>query len=583
MIKNNEFRRTNIRLNLDHKVYKTFTIGTSIGYSNNFNSAPSTGSLPGSAFGTAGIGRLPLVLPPNVSPYNLDGSYNLNGAGLGAGANINPTGTAGSALVTGYYNPALLIDKNTYTSEGNQIQGSVYAAWEIIKGLTVKTTYGVDRQSFEDITFLTSLGGDGFSTTGSANNVYRTNNRWNWQNTAEYNKSFAKHNLSLLVGGEQQFSEILRWGATRTIIADPFFTSYQGNFTNIAVSGNTQTQNYLVSYFTRFNYDFGKKYFASFNFRRDGYSAWANKYGNFYGAAVGYNISEEDFWKNTPVLDHINFFKLKGSYGQVGNSNGIDDFASLQIYGSGLYATEATLSYSQAGNKQLTWETSKKTDIGFNFGALNDRLQGEFSWYSNLIDGLILNVPQPPSKGIPGNTIPANVGSMVNKGIELSLKYNVIQKGSFNWTASGNFTTLKNEVLTLVTDNDRIGTSTSGLETVNYTTVGRSIGSILVVPTLGVNSANGRRLAEKADGTLVQYNHLGGGWQRVDNGAALAPNQLDDGVYYNALPKWYGGFDNTFRYKGIDLGLFFQFSGGNYIYNGTKAGLRDQRFWNSHT
>jgi TonB-linked SusC/RagA family outer membrane protein len=448
--------------------------------------------------------------------------------------------------------------------------------------------FGIDQLSFEDISFNTALGGDGFSTGGSAVNTYRTNKRWNWQNTLQFDRSFDKHNLSVLVGGEQQHTTISRWGAQRTTLADNFFNTYQGNFTNIAPANNFQSENYLISYFSRVNYDYGKKYFASLNVRRDGYSAWAKKYGNFYGVALGYAISEEEFWKNNSILNNISFFKLKGSYGEVGNSQGIDDFASLQLYGSGLYGAAATLGYTQAGNTALTWETSKKTDIGFTYGIFNDKIQGEFSYYKNLVDGLILNVPQAPSKGIPNpnnpNTLPANVGSMENKGIEVSVKYNAINTGTFKWTTSFNVTTLKNRVLTLNSETARIGNTTLGLETVNYTAVGQSVGSFLAVPTLGVNPENGRRLFEKIDGTVVQYDHQGAGWTTLDGTPTKQPTQLTDGHFYGpSLPKWYGGFDNTFSYKNWDLGVFFQYSGGNYIYNGTKAGLRDQRFWNNST
>ncbi len=584
MLQNNEFKRTSARINVDHNVFKRFKVGASIGYSNNYNFAPSTGSLPGGAFGTAGLGRIPLVLPPNVAPYNLDGSYNISGAGIGPGANLNPL--TGSALGINYYNPVVDLDNNKFSSEGSEIQGSVYADWEIIKGLNLRTQYGINNISFEDKSFQTAIAGDGFSAKGVAGNIYRTNKRWNWQNTAQYTRTFAdRHNVSLLVGGEQQYTRIDRWGAQRTEVADAFFETYQGNFTNITVSGNFQGENYLLSYFGRLNYDFGKKYFASVNVRRDGYSAWANKYGNFYGAALGYAISEEGFWKNSTILQHINFLKVTGSYGEVGNSQGIGDFASLQTYGSGLYGAVATLNYNNAGNSLLTWETSKKTDIGLTFGVLQDRIQGEFAYYKNLVDGLILAVPQAPSKGVPGNTIDANVGSMQNTGIEFSLKFNALVKGDFKWTISGNVTTLKNEVLALNSQGQRIANTTLGLETVNYTEVGRSVGSILAVPSVGINPANGRRTFRKADGTIVQYDHLGTGWTRVTDGSTIsAPNQLADGVYYGpTLPKWYGGLDNTFRYRGFDLQVFFQFSGGNYIYNGTQAGLRDQRFWNNHT
>jgi TonB-linked SusC/RagA family outer membrane protein len=583
MLKRNEFKRTSARLNVDHQVVKRFKVGASIGFTNNFNSAPSTGSLPGAAFSTAGLGRAPLTLPPNISPYNLDGSYNTAGAGIGPGANLNPL--TGAALGINYYNPVVDLDNNRASSEGNEIQGSVYADWEILKGLNLRTQYGINNLSFEDQIFWTSIAGDGFSNGGLASNFYRTNKRWNWQNTAQYTRTFGeKHNFSLLVGNEQQYTRTDRWGAQRTKVADPFFETFQGNYTEIAVLGNLQGENYLLSYFSRLNYDFGKKYFASINFRRDGYSAWANKYGNFYGAALGYAISEEGFWQNSDFLQNINFLKFTASYGEVGNSQGIGDFASLQTYNSGLYGAAATLGYSQAGNSALTWETSKKTDIGMTFGILRDRLQGEFSYYKNLIDGLILAVPQAPSKGVPGNSIDANVGSMQNTGIEFSLRFNALTKGDFKWSINGNVTTLKNRVLSLVTEGQRIGNTTLGLETVNYTTTGRSVGDLLAVPSVGINPANGRRTFLKADGTLVQYDHLGTGWTRVSDGSTVAqPTQLVDGVYYGpTLPKWYGGLDNTFRYKGFDLQLFFQFSGGNYIYNGTKAGLRDQRFWNNH-
>lgn len=590
MLKRNDFNRTSARVNIDQKLLKGLTVGTNFSYSNTFNAAPSTGSLPGAAFSTAGLGRLPLVLPPNVDPFNNDGTFNLNGAGLGAGANLNPTSnpTSPSPLVTGYYNPDLILAKNSFTSESNQIQGSVYLNWEIIKGLNARTMFGINNTTFEDISFQTALGGDGYSTGGSATNVYRTNKRWNWQNTLQYDKTFGKHNFSVLVGGEQQYSQTNRWGASRTTIADNFFNTYQGNYTNIAVSSNFQGENYLLSYFSRVNYDLGKKYFASVNIRRDGYSAWGNeKYGTFWGGALGYSLSEEAFWKDS-FLNKVSYFKIKGSYGEVGNQNGVADFASLQTYGSGLYAAVATLGYTQAGNPALTWETSKKTDVGFMYGILNDRIQGEFSYYHTNVDGLILNVNQAPSKGIPGTTlnqIPTNVGAMTNTGIELSIKFNAINTPNFRWTTSANITTLKNNVTKLYGTNTRIGDTTLGLETVNYTTVGQSVGTLLAVPSVGIDPANGRGMFEKIDGTIVEYDHQGAGWTLADGVTpTTAPSQATDGKYYGpVLPTYFGGWDNTFNYKNIDLGVFFQYSGGNYIYNGTNAGLHDQRFWNNRT
>ncbi|UOQ66557.1 SusC/RagA family TonB-linked outer membrane protein [Hymenobacter volaticus] len=597
MLEQNEFRRISARLNLDHKVFKNFTIGTRVGYSNSRNQSPNSGSTADQSFGTGGLGRLPLVLPPNVAARNPDGTYNTSGAGIGPGANLEPTSTATptAALGVNYYNPLVDLENNYFISEGNEIQGSVYASWEIISGLTLRTTFGINNILFEDKAFNTSIAGDGFSTGGTADNFNRVNKRWNWQNTAQYDRTLGeKHNVSLLLGNEQQHTGIERWGARRTGVADPFVTNYQGTYTNISALGNLQSENYLLSYFGRLNYDFGKKYLASLNVRRDGYSAWAEKWGNFYGASLGYVLSEEDFWKNAPFATTFNFLKFTGSYGEVGNSQGVEDFASLFTYENSLYADNATLYFSNPGSPLLTWETSKKTDVGMTFGLLGDRITGDLAYYRNLVDGLILRVPQAPSKGLPGGAVPtdvaninnstylANVGSMRNTGIELNLKAIAIQKPNFTWTVSGNYTTLKNRVLSLATEGQRIATPTS-LETVNFTEVGRSVGELLAVPSLGVNPENGRRMIQKADGTVAQYNHSGGGWTDVATGrATAAPNQLVDGVYFGpTLPKWYGGFDNTFQLGNFDLGIFIQYSGGNYLYNGTKSGLHDQRFWNN--
>lgn len=587
MLKKNSFERTVTRLNVDHKVYDNFKVGLSMNYSNSISSAPNSGSLPGQAFNSGGLGRLPLVTAPNVGPYLNNGAYSLDGANIGKMNNTEQSG---------FYNPVVVLDHDYFTSNGGQIQGSVFANWEAVKGLNIRTMYGIDRLTLEDKGYQSPINGDGFTNKGSATNTNRTNKRWTWQNTIQYDLNLEDtHTFSFLVGNEQQFTQIDRWGANRTTQSDDFFDSYQGNFANIVSTNNLQSQNYLLSYFGRVTYDFKKKYYATFNIRRDGFSAFEDKWGNFYGAALGYSISEESFWQNSSLSNVVNFFKLKGSYGLVGNNQGVDDFASLNLYNSALYGGSYTIAYNQLAAKSLSWETSKKTDIGFNFGLFNDRIQGEFVWYNNLIDGLILKVPQSPSKGIPNptaadrNTILANIGSMRNRGFEFSVKATAIQKDKFTWTINANVTTLKNKVSSLGSDGSRILSTTGSLETTNVTQVGGSIGSIFAVPTAGVNPENGRRIFVKKDGSLVQYDHSAATsaarWTYVADGSnAPAVTQTDDGVAYGpTLPKWYGGFDNTFKYGNFDLGVFIQFSGGNYIYNGTQAGLRDMRFWNNST
>ena len=224
---------------------------------------------------------------------------------------------------------------------------------------------------------------------------------------------------------------------------------------------------------------------------------------------------------------------------------GIPDFGSLSLYNSSLYGDLNTITYAQAGNSTLKWETSTKSDIGIVIGFLQDRIQFEASYFNNNINGLVLNSPQAPSKGIPGNAILVNVGSMYNKGLELSVISANINKPKFNWSTNINFTSIKNEVTALAEGNADIVGTTSSLERTNITRVGYSLGSIYAVRTDGVNPENGQRIFINKDGVKVQYNHVVAAgksrWTYLDGTTAPAITAADAVVVGNALPKWYGG------------------------------------------
>ncbi|MDQ1090175.1 TonB-dependent receptor [Siphonobacter sp. SORGH_AS_1065] len=576
IVKHNEFDRKNARVKIDHKLFKTFTIGANFAISNTSTLSVNSGSVSGEVYSYTNGPRLALSPDPNLSPYNSDGSYNIGSGGL--------IGQMNNRIPSIWSNLAAVMDNDRYRSSGAATQGSLYANWEIIKGLNIRTQYGIDRLSVVDESYESPLTPPGVFVGGSATSRYRNNYRWNWQNTAQYDFSLAgKHNISLLIGNEQQLSTVDRWGLNRTNQSDPLFRSVKGNFVNTVSVSMAQTENFLLSYFGRLNYDFGKKYFATLNFRRDGYSAFASgkKFGNFYGASLGYSISDETFWANSAISRIVSYLKFRGSYGLVGNNQGINDYASLQSYAAGLQGDSPTLYYDQAGNRSLSWETSKKTDFGFAFGLLNDRITGEIAYYQNDVDGLILNVPQASSKGIPSNSLLLNIGSMQNTGLEFSVQAHAVRTDEFSWKINANVTTLKNKVISLNGDNQRIINGENVIE------IGKSVSSLWAVTTLGVNPENGRRLFQKADGTVVQYDHSASAsqrWTTLEGTSVSAATTLADGRNQGpALPKWYGGFDNTFTYKNFDLGLFLQFSGGNKVLNGTKPGTRDQRGYNNST
>ena len=595
ILRTNTFKRQAARLNLEHKLHRSINIGTNLTYSKSANAGPNSGAIgpnsvassSGNSVNTQYIGLQPLarmtyILPPNVPVYNADGSYNVNktNGNIGYGPNSTALG------VFNAYNlqPILDLDKNT--SANNTLIGSVFAEIEILKDLKLKTVYGIDNYVVENKEFRNPYSGDGFATNGAATNSTTTYFRSNWTNTLSYNTTFNEdHNLKVLVGHEEIYRRVDGWGAARTGLSDPFYTSYQGGFTTITPSANVQTENGLLSFFSNVNYDYKRKYLFSVNLRRDGLSALAtgNKWGNFGGGSVGWNLSEEPFYKNLSFSQILNDLKIRASYGVVGNSS-LNDYASLSQFNSSTYAGVPTLNFSQAGNPDLRWESSRKIDIGLNLGLWNNRITVEADYYKNTIDGLILNAPQPLSKGIPGNSIAANVGSLYNEGIELAINATIIQKNKFQWSATANVATLKNRVTSLGAGGDIYPTSLSTFGIQNITRVGYSVGSMFAVPTVGVNAENGNRVYVNRKGEKVQYDAVKKSFTYLEGGAAPAIDNYADGrIQGPSLPTYYGGLNNNLTYGDFDLGINIIFSGGNKLYNGTKATISDQRYFNSGT
>jgi TonB-linked SusC/RagA family outer membrane protein len=578
MIKKNTFERKNARLNLDHKLNKFISLGVNLGYTNGYNESPVTGA----SFATAGAARLAFVLPPNLAPYKNDGSgdYNIEGSAIGRMGQPFPN--------LGYYNPVAIMNLNKFTTETDRLIGSFYASVEPVTGLVLKTTLGMDNLTSEQTYFQSPVTGDGYGangSTGASNEKFR---RWTWTNTANYNVTLKeKYNIGLLAGIEEQRSTDTWWSGSKSNVTDPFFKVYQGAWVTAGMGGGGIGENYYISYFGRATFNYNKKYYAEGSVRRDGFSGLAkdNKFGNFYGAAVMWNVSNEAFI-NDAIGNVFSDIRLKASYGRVGNISAVGDFSSLFLYGAGVYGAVPTLTFSQAGNADLKWETSDKYDFGLSFSLLKDKIQAEINYFYNDINGLVLGVPQSPSKGIPGNSISANVGSMFNKGLELTITSFNIAKQKFSWTTTFNFSTLKNQVTALAPGVTELLGVTGGLETTSKTIVGQPIGNILAVETRGVDPETGRRVYVNKDGKEVLFyfeNSSATRWQYRD-GSGVAPaitTASDAKVMGSPLPKFYGGLDNNFTYKNFDMSVNLTYAFDFYLYNGSKAGLRDQRWWNN--
>ncbi|MGH2623978.1 MAG: TonB-dependent receptor domain-containing protein, partial [Sphingobacterium sp.] len=282
--------------------------------------------------------------------------------------------------------------------------------------------------------------------------------------------------------------------------------------------------------------------------------------------------------------DVVSQFKIRGGYATVGNTE-IGNYPYAGIFSGGIYGDYSGIYYSQTGNEKLKFETSKKINIGVDLAFLNDRITFVADYFRNNIDNMILQVPTPPSLGVPNNEIAKNMGTMYNQGFEFTLGGNVIQNDNFTWNTNVNATFLKNKVLTLVDGNDI---------TYPYHILreNETIGEFFGYQYLGVNTQNGFAIYEKEDGSAVQAVVDDEGSYYAVYDAANPTNvseesslgAADKRILGGSLPTWYGGFNNTFLYKGLDMSLNFSFSGGNKVYNRTRQeALNGQNFANAGT
>ena len=591
-IVSNSQDRFTFKTNADHRLNKFLKFGTGISFTRSQTSGLNTGSNALSGNLSGGIRAFPNVTalnPLDPTGYNISGDRQA----LGQGANTR-------AITSSWTNQAFVLANNKFEATTDRVLANIYGQVDIVEGLSFKTYYGIDYLANKDFQKQDPRHGDGRGSNGSIFNQFRDVTLWNWQNTLAYNKDFGDHGIDAVAGLEYQLQTFESFNGQGTSFSDLFFMEH-GLISNTYVnqfSGGTYNQASFASTFGRLNYSFKDRYLLGFSIRNDGLSRLAedSRQGTFFGGSVGYRLSEEDFFKNSQLTNVINSLKVRASYAEVGNADiGLFPYASL--YGSARYGAQNGIAFSQAGNNELQWETSKKLNIGADFGFLNNKLSLTVDYYNNDVDGNILAVPYAPSLGIPGgSSIDQNIGVIRNSGIEFSVNATPVSKGGFAWNINANFTTVKNEVLETFRNTAgefaEVGTGSYSISA----RVGEPINVIYGYTWAGVNSANGFPMFEKGDGTIIQRNIVSGAFSvfnpsdptNTSTAATLSPLDVANGgdrkVLGSTLAKWYGGFGNNFSYKNFSLELFFRFSGGNKVYNQTRQDvLLNQDFTNSGT
>lgn len=569
VVRTNDLKRYAFRSNIDHSISKRVRIGKSFSYAYTEITGLNNGanSLSGAIYNaTRALPNVPIYDPENTA-FN---GFNItaNGATTGFGANL-------AGPDNNIPNIAYVLANNVYRNRNHRLLGNAYGEVDIVTGLTARTQIGIDLTLSDDFTSLDPRHGDGRSSNGSVTMRFQPALRWNWQNTLNYQTVLAEnHNINVTAGVEYQYTNFYGFTASGTDFSDEFFRlrNLISNSYNNQFSGGTFAEQGFDSYFARFNYSFKGKYLLSFAVRNDGISQLAteNRRGTFPGGSIGWRVSDESFFNSSLISD----FKVRASYAEVGNvSLPGGSFPYAGGFGPVQAAAGAGIGYSNVANVALQWETSKKFNVGLDMTIGKVTLSADY--FNNNVDGLVLNAPTAPSLGIPNNEISQNVGAMINQGVELRVLSNVINNGKFSWNTDFNFTWIQNEVTNLVQP-------LTG--TYNRTEVGGPIAQLYGFKWAGVNPANGNAMYYSGD-NIVQLVGAAN-WRAFDpaNPSNVATNGTAPTQFFlgNTLPKYQGGWSNSFTYGNFDAEIFVRYSGGNYIMNESLRGLMGLGFSNNH-
>lgn len=417
---------------------------------------------------------------------------------------------------------------------------------------------------------------------------------WSWRNILTYNNTFArKHNVNVMLGQEMSKSY---WenqvGATTGFLSNSTPDLSAGNISKSTSTGSRNI-NSIASFFGRAFYSFDERYLLTATIRRDGSSKFAkgHKWGWFPAVALAWRVSQENFLRD---VDEINSLKLRAGWGKTGNQN-VTDYAYMALLANKTTPWGVGVLTGNTANPDLTWETTSSYNIGLDLGLLQNRIEFIADVYYKKTDNLLLQLPLPSFLGSGGhgaaNNPWGNVGSIENKGIELTLNTTNIVTRDFQWTSNVVFSLNRNKVKSLDTANSSIEKSYQPSSTnyiVTKTVVGEPIGQFWGYKVIGRfdkpedfyyhdAAGNIQQVAIPSGNTISQSSTWIGDYIYEDINGDGVIDSSDCTFIGNPEPKFTWGFGNTFTWKGIDLNIFFSGSYGNDALNLTRMRIEDPR------
>lgn len=530
LVKLDNLSRYNTTLGISHKVTKDFKLNFNMVYT----------------FQNQNIRRDPLNRAIYESPYgdvyNEDGS--INPLPFNDGQTINPIAEEAAGV---YKN-------NRRTSH---LVGNIGANWNIIKNLTLTSTFGLDRKDVRNGHFADQYTHDGAGDYSVADATNETEMNWSWENTLNYNFKIDKHDFSVMAGNALYQNEAETYTGSGHDIISPSMLFYNlGALQNSQKISSNYIKTTMASFFGRINYKFNEKYLLTLTFREDGSSVLASKHkwGFFPSAAFAWRMKEEKFLKDVEWLYNL---KLRLSYGISGNS-AVSAYQTQGGLGKTMYSfinngvEGGAYGYYPAltPNTALGWEKTATTNFGIDFGFLNNRISGSIDlYYQNTYD-LLMQKKVPTSTGYSISW--DNIGKTENKGVEIVLNTANIVNKDFKWNTDLTFTLNREKIKELADGSDR--------DISNGWFVGHPIKTHYGLKKLGIWQLNETEEAAK-------YGEKPGRIKIYDkNKDFKIDNDNDRVILGSEVPDFVMGMNNTFRYKDFDLRVFMYWRQGQTLH-----------------
>ena len=562
IVPNSGFQRYSARLKADYQVKPWLKMGGNMSYTHYDSREQDTegGSSNANAFYAANI--MGAIYPMYVRDASGNIMYDNRGYkryDYGSDTNFSRANTVPNANPLASY----MLDKREY--RGDVFSGKWFADIDIWGGIKAKINIGVDANNVRMSSLTNPFYGQYSETSGVGGLIWAETSRTfsvNQQYLLTYNKTFNDvHNLDVLAGHENYNYKYSYMSGQREKLYNPDIPELNNGILNQVNSGYSQTYG-TEGWLFRVQYDYDGKFFGSASYRRDASSVFHpdNRWGNFWSIGAGWLMNKEAFLSNQEWIDML---KFKISYGTQGNDN--------LMYEGGLYRNyypymdqyqlansnnDFSTSLYYKGNPDITWETSHSFNTGFDFDFWGGKLSGAVEYFSRKTTDMLYFKPVNPSMGY--SRYPENVGSMVNRGVEIDLNSNIINVKNFSWDVFLNLTHFKNKVLELAPElNGQL------IDGTRIYREGESMYQLYLPKYVGVKEDTG-----EAMWALTQPNEAG---ETVTTSYTEASsNRFATG---DILPKVYGGFGTSLTAYGFDFSISFAYQLGGRIWDYTYGEL----------